>query len=63
MPPKERQLLESTARSLKLQDDVADRLAEIEIVLQELFLSHEEAKLALARQRIGADRDISNKAD
>jgi hypothetical protein len=54
--PDERQLLESTARSLlKLQDDIADRLAGIEIILQELFRSDVDSKLALARLRVKAD--------
>lgn len=56
MTPEERQLLESTARSvLRLQDDVVDRLTGIEIILHELIRSSEEPVLALAKLRLAAD--------
>jgi hypothetical protein len=54
--PEERQLLESTARSvLRLQEDIADRLTGIEVILRELFRSNERPELAIARLRLKAD--------
>jgi hypothetical protein len=54
--PEERQLLETTARSvLKLKEDILDRVTGIEAVLHALFLSQGRADVALARLRVLAD--------
>lgn len=56
MTPEERELLETTARSLlKLQREIHDRVNGMEIVLQELFRSNGRTDIALARIRIWAD--------
>jgi hypothetical protein len=56
MTREERQLLELTARSLlKLEQDVRDRLAGIEAVLQALFVCRGNTDLALARRRVQID--------
>jgi hypothetical protein len=52
----ERQLLETTARTLlKLKEDIGDRVAGIEAVLLALFLAHGRTDIALARLRVQAD--------
>jgi hypothetical protein len=54
--PEERQLLETTARSvLKLKEDILDRVTGIEAVLHALFLSKGRTDIALARLRVRAD--------
>jgi hypothetical protein len=56
MTREESQLLELTARSLlKLEQDVRDRLAGIEAVLQALFVCRGNTDLALARRRVQID--------
>ena len=56
MTPEERELLETTARSLlELQREIHDRVNGMEIVLQELFRSDGQTAIALARIRIWAD--------
>lgn len=56
MTPEERELLETTARSLlKLEHDVSERLTGIEAVLHALFVTGGNTELALARLRIEAD--------
>jgi hypothetical protein len=48
--PEERQLLESTARSvLKLKEDILDRVTGIEAILHALFLAQGCTDIALAR--------------
>ena len=52
----ERQLLETTARSLlKLKGDIADRVAGIESVLLALFRAHGKTDIALAHLKVQAD--------
>jgi hypothetical protein len=54
--PEERQLLETTARSvLKLKEDILDRVSGIEAVLHALFLAKGRTDIALARLRVMAD--------
>jgi hypothetical protein len=54
--PEERQLLETTARSvLKLKEDILDRVSGIEAVLHALFLAKGRTDIALARLRVIAD--------
>ena len=56
MTPEERELLETTARSLlRLQQEIHDRVNGMEIVLQELFRSDGRTAIALARIEIWAD--------
>ena len=56
MTREERQLLEVTARNLlKLEQDIRDRVARIEAVLQAIFLYHGKTAMALARLRVQAD--------
>ena len=56
MTEDERQLLETTARTLlKLKEEASDRLSGIEAVLLALFLSHGRTDIALARLRVQAD--------
>ena len=56
MTEDERQLLETTARTLlKLKEETSDRLSGIEAVLLALFLSHGRTEIALARLRVQAD--------
>ena len=56
MTDEERQLLETTARTvLKLKEDISDRVAGIETVLLALFLAHGRTDIALARLRVQAD--------
>ena len=56
MTDEERQLLETTARTvLKLKEDISDRVAGIEAVLLALFLAHGRTDVALARLRVQAD--------
>jgi hypothetical protein len=53
--PEERQLLETTARSvLKLKEDIFDRVSGIEAVLHALFLAKGRTDIALARLRVMA---------
>jgi len=52
----ERQLLETTARSLlKLKEDIGDRLAGMEAVLLALFHAQGRTDIALARLKVQAD--------
>jgi hypothetical protein len=54
--PEERQLLETTARSvIKLKEDILDRVAGMDAVLHALFLSRGRTDVALARLRVLAD--------
>jgi hypothetical protein len=54
--PEERQLLETTARSvLKLKEDILDRVTGIEAILHALFLAQGRTDIALARLRVLAD--------
>jgi hypothetical protein len=54
--PEDRQLLETTARSvLKLKEDILDRVSGIEAVLHALFLAKGRTDIALARLRVMAD--------
>jgi hypothetical protein len=54
--PEERQLLETTARSvLKLKEEILDRITGIEAVLHALFLLKAHTDIALARLRVLAD--------
>jgi hypothetical protein len=54
--PEERQLLETTARSvLKLKEDILDRVTGIEAILHALFLAQGHTDIALARLRVLAD--------
>ncbi len=56
MTEEERQLLETTARSvLKLKGDIADRVAGIETVLLSLFQAHGRTEIALARLKVQVD--------
>lgn len=56
MTPEERQLLETTARSLfKLKDDIVDRVAGMELVIHALFTAKGNIDIAEARLRIQAD--------
>lgn len=55
MTPEERELLETTARSLlKLQEEVLERISGMEIMLQELLHSNGRDELTLARLAIKA---------
>ena len=54
--PEERQLLETTARTLlKLKEDVADRVGGIEAVLIALFQARGRTDMALALLKVQAD--------
>jgi hypothetical protein len=54
--PEERQLLETTARSvLKLKEEILERVTGVEAVLHALFLSKGRTDIALARLRVLAD--------
>lgn len=56
MTPEERQLLETTARSvLKLKEDILDRVSGIEAALHALFLAKGRTDIAMARLRVLAD--------
>jgi hypothetical protein len=56
MTLEERQLLETTARSLlKLEKDILGRIADIEVVLHASFITEGITALGLARLRIQAD--------
>jgi hypothetical protein len=56
MTSKERNLLETTARSLlKLEREILPRIAGIEMIIKAVFLAKGNMALALARLRIQAD--------
>ena len=53
MTREERHLLEITARNLmKLENEIRDRMAGIEAVMEALFLHHGNTDLALARLQV-----------